>query len=1523
MSDNAYWLLVRIHQQAIRTESFAEHSQLWDEWSCWPAIPDMTTLGFFAGRFAQERAGVSFPPIAQWLPFVSVLMVGYQSVARLSGHRIQPSIALDEIATRPLAAFFAGASLQQPPRHNTSLHEPNCTWSSQFWDHDLMEADRFELAVDMKLPGFRPLHGSPRAGEVLHISPMSSAPLIGAVEGCNALARYSGQAQDNRSIAAVDVHVFPEVGEGRVGYVVETGNAPITIDVRGNVYRNWVGIGQNHHLEIEHYTVAQKNISDLSSAVVVTSQEYCASLIVNRNVPKILDILPRASVIDDAMSLTTKILVMRMLTTLPSMGGVLFSVSVLGIHSVANALMDPSGHIQSAALSPERRYLNWLNGRYRLQIRFDKRLEVIVNGRRAMAYITNILKNDEGKIERVFYPNYFPGEMIEDIEDYRERNVDAPTMSESQLIDEHVATENEDFSRVMSAYADTRGNRTEINARIQQGTLPADANESWSTIEMAMDALNEAWQQEPSARNVTETLQFYDEHILSLDEPSVGQSRAENRHRRNRVIWIRHAQREQHFLSEEIEKILIAMQTQSTTISSVPYVAQAQAAILACRLPDPSAPSQVSQWRMLSDREILANVASLSKYQVSAPDFVAWVSARRMLIYYVISHLSDSGCVEEIISGGANEFYRFLSKAGYLPSIEGVVSKFEKSVLSPAEDYGSILGLRPISEFGSDSAFYSHINNYKSRDARSEALDLMHYQFHDSGIFPLDLVRPLREVVALVVSIPKFGANIFTRHHRNHYEDASGRIYLFRAESGDYGILSTVMNVPTLRRISANNFSRFKKGVKGRGNVHQLLIAAGHAYKLLPKPATKNYPFRKMENRYYAIRLDSDYRGNYNGSLSEFIVGAASDALMAFAEDAKKFRFTDRWVLPSDWSRRDVLHKMDWFINNLKWTVEDAIGGFFKPLEMLARILRDSGYKPDEEDWIDFAADMTGLLLAAGGTLWSIGKQGVRSAMRTYKSARLSGLRGKALRRAVYEATWPYLRAGSLGLLRETVGEILPFSDVLQHVALGGRWLYRQWRWRNVDLKAPIGLPMQYPIHTRIPNNGRMALANAFRAIRTEGQVEQAHWEFALDLIGRARKISAEAAVILRNTAQQLVDGRVGVDAIFSREYREIVSFDQLTRIAPGRLVLLTRDGKLEYMLVSYGGGAFMGSGGNAIQLGTENVPVIIFAEDIEKAKHALVMNGQNDGLLIFAGDVKIVRSSDGSSHVFEDRPNKLIEDSTSATGTREQEYSRDEMILGRDAALSIVGYKMVARFHGAPWVSSSYMDTSDVARFIQVRAECLLATLSTRVEWDGIRIVELESCYAGLGGVSSVGQIVATTLRKRVRATGGTFSDAVSSVPAWGRVFEPQSNVNAQLQAENWHRMMGAFSRTVILPLMRLKRRAGRLRIRRDIAPEKSDFLRDSVSFIYGEISAGFFSEAYGLTSSDTTVLRRFPIVRYEDVVIKPDDEVLDLYYSLMIMSDGLEKKFVDIVKSGWQGSDVEDFNSNVDVRDKNGSVD
>lgn len=451
---------------------------------------------------------------------------------------------------------------------------------------------------------------------------------------------------------------------------------------------------------------------------------------------------------------------------------------------------------------------------------------------------------------------------------------------------------------------------------------------------------------------------------------------------------------------------------------------------------------------------------------------------------------------------------------------------------------------------------------------------------------------------------------------------------------------------------------------------------------------------------------------------------------------------------------------------------------------------------------------------------------------------------------------------------------------------------------------ASNSFPLHAPkVSAQVGVPDRSVLFNAHYKATASSPGTDVCWDYAFDVLKRGKVISSETEQTLRNAAKTLSRGKGSVDTVLQAEkYVEVKTLADLQRVAPGKLVLFMDGEEMKHAVVSLGDGVFSGKKNGILDPKISDGPQIVFAESLVK-EHAGKLVGENDRTwTVYAGDAKGAAAS--HPNVLTDIPTKQEVD---LLGRKtEKLLTRDETVLGKDASLTTANGIVHVEFHGAPWISNTYMKVPDVASYIRTRVGS--------EKWKTVQRVHLGSCFAGLGGGSSVAQVMANELGKPVRATWKKYNGITTGIPNWGRVFQPQANVGRD--AAELHELCSRFSKTTVLPLMRAYRNTKKAinhivpktqpqpiagqRTKRSSDAEKTARLSlgDLIDFIFGATNAEQFASRVGLPEAEQIHLETYPTLSTETATSLSDGDLLDYFYAVFLESDELERRFLELVR-------------------------
>lgn len=240
--------------------------------------------------------------------------------------------------------------------------------------------------------------------------------------------------------------------------------------------------------------------------------------------------------------------------------------------------------------------------------------------------------------------------------------------------------------------------------------------------------------------------------------------------------------------------------------------------------------------------------------------------------------------------------------------------------------------------------------------------------------------------------------------------------------------------------------------------------------------------------------------------------------------------------------------------------------------------------------------------------------------------------------------------------------------------------------------------------------------------------------------------------------------------------------------------------------------------------------------------------------------------------------------DTSSAATTSGTRLRTVSDVLGPESSIIYTGgrgsHTMVVRAHGAVGTVNDQA-THNVAVFLREHTE------ASGMNMASVNMIDLQSCYSGLGGRYSTAQIMSNKLGKNVRGYRGKFSERlIHNNPAAGKVFRPMSSDSSELlNPERGHQCLWQFGK-----LLRRIRRVWR-RVPRSVADSRfvetsvpelnrdyKEFLVDTMNLIEGHYSIASFAEKHGINVDALTDLMS-NIDRRADM----DDEEFLLYFDMM----------------------------------------
>ncbi|WP_440974342.1 OspG family effector kinase [Pseudomonas koreensis] len=466
------------------------------------------------------------------------------------------------------------------------------------------------------------------------------------------------------------------------------------------------------------------------------------------------------------------------------------------------------------------------------------------------------------------------------------------------------------------------------------------------------------------------------------------------------------------------------------------------------------------------------------------------------------------------------------------------------------------------------------------------------------------------------------------------------------------------------------------------------------------------------------------------------------------------------------------------------------------------------------------------------------------------------------------------------------------------------------------QIQAPQASNQYFNLASGFEHEGISPFINAFNKAKANISETNTGYDFAIDILERSKVISIEAAKKLQQEAHRLPDGDSVIRGVLEDNNEHIADMNKLTRIAPGKLVVFMVGGRMQHAVVSLGGGVFVGNKNNALNSDMSNTPSVIFAEELMREQNGILTAQKIEGVVVYAGNAKGTVPNESASSLFEVRPRDQRE---------QKEFSRDQMILGKDAEINVIAGQtsgaVTVIMHGSTFRDNSILGITDVARFIQRRIEIELLKLpplpsGKKQTLATITRINLASCFGAYGGQYSVAQIMANITGKPVRSSLGLLNVSKVYSDDWGKVFVKQSDFHVGYSYDQHLKKQIRFNKKYIIPMIRLKLpyRGLLSRVRRGVSPEGNDIVRldpssecgvvsDIVKFMSGETNLLEFSHKYFF---DKSLLQHFPIINHSDAAGMSDDDLLEYFYALVVKVGGrLESALIDYANSLDSGND------------------
>ncbi|MDH0343361.1 M91 family zinc metallopeptidase [Chromobacterium haemolyticum] len=642
--------------------------------------------------------------------------------------------------------------------------------------------------------------------------------------------------------------------------------------------------------------------------------------------------------------------------------------------------------------------------------------------------LQRVLENKDNDIAFVHYRPLFANiKAIEVLERYSLRQSGSLVWSERN-----------DFICMLDIYYRTEGDEARIKEYTERGELPKYADESQKTIrETELTAIPTMWTEFVGSRglNVLETLATYDKMIVSysgaLETANVPD--VNRRDLTNTLMLLQIEKSRQEQLSKDIETIIKDVVTNRFSFSEDPRVAIGQVMMFTWMTSPEGRESQASG-KKPTDKEIYQKAVRIRQDAVFNAATASSFETRFLMLLYIVNHWkkwSHKGPSQMTV----DEFYQLSSKNSVRLSLKEMFNYYNTFIESPAPEYSGVSEIIGVHEYStwSDGDFYNAINLYKNRDARNEAIDTLHYVLKINPVYPLDLVKPLRQVTTLVVYIPRQTLDRQGEAAES-WVKAPGEISLIQTDSDDYWAISTIQNAIRLKKLTLEEFN-WMRGAGGRGaegDIRKCLDMAGRLIDVLPDVMDDQVTGLYFPKLYFSIKevsLSIDEKSAADNSFNDYLVCIVTQTMERLAELRKKFRFYMRGKKPTDWASKTTAEKALWRVQAGAKVFKDFSMALFKPLEMMVLNWEDDQYEPDTGDWIEFAFDIVMTIFSVVLSSAMAGAKVAQAVGKAIKLARPMGLKGRALKAFVFKTIRSSLLEQSKEMGMALVGEVFPVLE--------------------------------------------------------------------------------------------------------------------------------------------------------------------------------------------------------------------------------------------------------------------------------------------------------------------------------------------------------------------------------------------------------------------------------------------------------------------------------------------------------------
>ncbi|EIC83901.1 hypothetical protein SPM24T3_14366 [Serratia sp. M24T3] len=310
------------------------------------------------------------------------------------------------------------------------------------------------------------------------------------------------------------------------------------------------------------------------------------------------------------------------------------------------------------------------------------------------------------------------------------------------------------------------------------------------------------------------------------------------------------------------------------------------------------------------------------------------------------------------------------------------------------------------SEMGDLKKYYAQFNVYLKDSASDDAASIVKQITAMQGISSLDLERGYRPLFSLRIGIYKF----FPREPVNWRTLVGGKhIYFLRGDSGkiyaasSWDPLFIAADVSAL--VSEHQIASIQR-LRNDETVSGSTINIQALNNLLWLGTENSIPVNQWVIKKYNQNINIDSK-----------VSTLNDAFIRLQHDA---------VIATVVAFRE---------DNLNKTIAEKILSFVPFFDVIQHSVNDPHYSPTFSDLLGDLIDLGLTLIMLGIPLYKLGSAGIKVALSALRTARLQGLVGSLLRRAIFNAIKPTLLKMTTLTAKEVACFIIPPLDLTRMLA--------------------------------------------------------------------------------------------------------------------------------------------------------------------------------------------------------------------------------------------------------------------------------------------------------------------------------------------------------------------------------------------------------------------------------------------------------------------------------------------------------